>query len=184
MKRGIIIIIIIAIILIVGMSIVFIWFSNSKIKVIEYLGPVKVGPGGAIVIISDQNSPLYGVMVNISKGALISPITLTIEESHDSTPHQKGIDSAERIGEPNPTSRIRFGPAGTVFKKKIEITMPYKDEDDNGILDNTNFSEAKLSILYYDNEYPDRWFYEQVIKRDPIKNTITIKTDHFSTILG
>lgn len=183
MKRGIIISII-AIILIVGISIVFIWFFNSEIKVIEYTGPVKVGPGGAIVIISDQNSPLYGTMVNIPKGALIFPINLTIEESHDNTPHQKGIDSAVRLDDPNPTSRIKFGPAGTVFKKKIEITMPYKDENDDGILDNTTFSEEKLGILYYDADYPDRWFYELVIGRDTVRNTITIKTDHFSTTVG
>ncbi len=59
----------------------------------------------------------------------------------------------------------------------VEITLSYNDANDDGIVDNTSIDETTIRVYRFDGS---NW--EQILDQvsDPITNTITFKTNHFS----
>ncbi len=71
---------------------------------------------------------------------------------------------------------------GITFENPVKMTIHYNDIDDNGYVDGTGdpgVNELELKIWYW-NETENKW---ELIggEIDPVQNTITIYTDHFST---
>ncbi len=131
-----------------------------------------VGTEGGAVEVTDTDSPINGTAVEIEAGALLEDTTITI-----SIGECPGGLTSEPAG-----LCVDFGPDGTEFDPLLPatLTLSYKDDDDNGIIDGTDIREDEIKVLYY-NESTEEWEYVPLVSLDTINNHVTVETDHFST---
>lgn len=129
-----------------------------------------VGSEGGMVEVSDQNSPIYKVKIVIPEGALSGPSTISIAENNwdvDSTGNHLFLGHCINFDSDNN------------FNEPVLISFPYNDEDNNGIVDGTSFSEEDLSIYTY-NIGLSSWERIEIDNIDIENNLIEFKTNHFS----
>lgn len=133
----------------------------------------EIGTEGGIVDVIDPESPIYGIQIEVPDNAL--NVSKIISAGVVDSPRELPGDS-ERIGE-----CIELGPDGTNFYEPISISIPYLDDDDDGIIDNTNFSEYDVSIKYF-NENFRQWEALSISQIDGENNIVYAETNHFTTI--
>ncbi len=75
------------------------------------------------------------------------------------------------------SSAINIGPDGTSFSKAAIITLYYKDDDNDGLLDGTNYPEIALYPYRY-NTTSGTWEKLQIVSQDFENNFIETATDH------
>lgn len=127
-----------------------------------YEGSGIVGTTGALIIITDANSPIKGAYVDIPEGALSSNTNITISLAPSSIQYLS--DTTSII--------IRFEPDGLIFNKPVTIGIPYKNVQ----------STSDLKAYYY---VPD----ENILENLPLKSVDTnnklgiLETIHFSNFL-
>lgn len=86
------------------------------------------------------------VMLTVPAGALGSTVTIGIKELTDSE-----IPQAELLFKGiAPISAYRFSPPGIALKKPVSISLPYFDEDEDGIVDEMNCKVENLKIYNWD----------------------------------
>ncbi|MBU0994053.1 MAG: hypothetical protein KJ737_16290 [Proteobacteria bacterium] len=139
-----------------------------------YGAELVVGPSGGHLSITDTESTLYRVGINIPEGALSEDkkVTLSALESQVNLPYN--YIQASRT--------IDFGPDGTLFNIPVEITLPYKDNDNDGIIDGTYLSETGIGALFY-NDAGNGWEAVTISNVDTVDNTVTVMASHFTLFL-
>ncbi len=133
-----------------------------------------IGIDGGEVMISGSGSPADGAKVIIPESALVEDNTITI--SHGET----DIDTPDEIDPAG--GQIDFGPDGLRFLLPVHISIPYSDDDNDGIIDGTNIAENNVKLIYY-NEESGEWEKIAVINRNAQVNLVEAETSHFSTYL-
>ena len=68
------------------------------------------------------------------------------------------------------------------FNKEMTISIPYLDENDDGVVDDKNINELTLDVFWYD-ENSGEWKILSDALVFPKENIVTVKTNHF-TIFG
>jgi len=120
------------------------------------------------VEVTDDSSPIKGVSVEISPGALSSDCTITIGEVTNPPALPENTKAIGRV--------IEFGPSGIIFSIPVSIMIPYTQED----LDNTGITDpAELEVLTYDTSTLS-WKKIPVDSVDNINKVLICKVDHFS----
>jgi hypothetical protein len=128
-----------------------------------------IGSTGGTVAVTETNSPLYGAQADIPAGALSTTVTLTISQA---------TAPAGLPGQPAGPF-VDFGPKGTQFSSPVELSLPYADADNDGIVDGTGISEDLVNAYYY-NETTSAWEDVPVIGRDKALNLVRIQVTHLS----
>lgn len=131
----------------------------------------SIGTGGGTLEVQDPDSPLNGIAVEIPAEALEESknITISLLNKQLSIP-----DNYLTIRE-----HVNFGPDETSFNQPVTLTLTYPDQDNDGIVDGTNFSEIYLGAWYH-NETTQEWEKLIIENHDTEENTIQIKVNHFS----
>jgi hypothetical protein len=130
----------------------------------------EIGSGGGFVTV-DPSSQIAGTQVVIPAGALTETITVTISQT---------------IAPPNLPGQaaglcVDFGPDGTQFSSPIEISLPYLDDDNDGIVDGTDFTEDQVSAWFF-NKTTHSWENIPVVRRDTDLNLVYISVTHFTNM--
>lgn len=130
-----------------------------------------VGPEGGVVEVSDAGSELYRTKIEIPAGALNDDtvISLTL----------MGIPSDLPEGTTNGGIFVELGPDGIEFNTNIQVTIPYDDIDNDGIVDYSDVPEENLSVVTWDSN-TQQWISMPIIGQDTKNNNITFETNHFS----
>ena len=68
------------------------------------------------------------------------------------------------------------------FNKEMIISIPYADEDEDGVVDDKNIDELTLDVYWYDKD-TEEWKILADNLVFPKENIVTVKTSHF-TIFG
>lgn len=134
-----------------------------------------IGPEGGSLEATDPGNPAYGTRIVVPEGALDQAVQIGISYADDPASLPKTYTIAG--------SSIVFSPAGLIFRKPILLTIPYNDNNNDGYLDGTYLPEKSIGALYVESA-ANKWEIFQVTNRDPVKNTVTISTNHFSTYLS
>jgi hypothetical protein len=119
-----------------------------------------IGPEGGTVEVTDSNSTLYGVKVEIPAGALAQETNIVIQDKWFASLLPAGVTSSYPI--------VEFSPE-TTFLKNIQITFPIQSipSGDDGII---------LSAFYW-NSAKGKWIV--VFPQQVNDSKMTIKTDKF-----
>jgi hypothetical protein len=125
---------------------------------------------GGFIEVTDVESPVYGVQVDIQPGTIENQELITVKEADASTNPPSSITI---VG-----SSVDLGPDGLTFSKPICLTLPYNDSDNDGIIDNTNVSEQNILAIAYDTE--GNFENLTIQSQDTVNNTITFPIYHFS----
>ena len=133
-----------------------------------------IGIDGGELMITNSGSSADGAKVIIPELALEEDNSITI--SHGET----DIDTPDEIVPAG--GQIDFGPDGLQFLLPVHISIPYSDDDNDGIIDGTDIAENKVKLVYY-NEEIGQWEDMAVINRNAQGNLVEAQTSHFSTYL-
>jgi hypothetical protein len=130
------------------------------------------------VSVPDTNTQDGNTGVQIPTGALDAPINIVVKEVDVQT---LPIFKTGAFGT-QPVAAYDFGPEGTSFNKPVEVTLLYLDTNNDGeveLPDGTpsGIQEADLKAYWWDG-FSWVMMGGQV---DPVANTVTFKTTHFST---
>lgn len=133
-----------------------------------------IGAKGGVLVLPDGNADDGETSLNIPEGALggDKEITITEMDPDDSSLPQGNPPAVSQ----RPISIYKFEPAGLTFNKLITMNLLYKDFDNNGVIDGTNFKEENMRVMWWDG-YEWRPFGTKV---DPVKNLAVSRTKHFS----
>lgn len=129
---------------------------------------------GDVLEITDLESQAFGTKIIVLPDALTEEKIISIST---------GVTSFETPTTYIPAGeQINLGPDGTLFEKKIFISIPYSDIDNDGFIDGTTIPEGNV-LLFYFNEQKWEWEKVEIINRNYEKNIVEAETDHFSTYL-
>ncbi|RJP81734.1 MAG: hypothetical protein C4522_05020 [Desulfobacteraceae bacterium] len=123
--------------------------------------------GDQIVEVLIEDSPIFGVRVEVPAGALAENITLTIGYAQN-PPLSNGYNVIGKV--------LEFGPSGTIFLKPITIHIPYTQED----IDAAGAgSPDQLKVFNY-HEDTGLWEEIAVLSVDQANRKIICSVNHFS----
>jgi hypothetical protein len=129
---------------------------------------------GGVLEITDLDSRAFGAKTIVLPGALTEEKIISLTT---------GVTSFETPANYIPAGeQINFGPDGTLFEKKIFISIPYFDIDNDGFIDGTTIPEDNV-LLFYFNEQIWEWEKVEMLNRNYADNIVEAETDHFSTYL-
>lgn len=137
---------------------------------IQFEAEGVIGSEGGVIEVIDTDSPIYGAKIEIPEGALEEQKVITIAKTTKNAPAPKSFNAGEYIN---------FGPNETNFNEYVTCTIPYKDYDNDGILDGTDILETNLSVYTY-TRTSKSWDKVPVINQDLSNNLLVFKTNHFS----
>ena len=130
-----------------------------------------IRPGGGSLAVTDRINPLFGASIDIPSGAVDEDTVISMTKvslTNDLPNHVQGAGTV-----------IEFGPDGMVFGTDVDITMPYNDVDNDGIVDGTGIDEEYVAVYTYDEDLK-KWLCLKKIDQDKVNNTVTFTTNHFS----
>lgn len=130
-----------------------------------------VDTGGGNVRVNDPQNILAGAEIYAPPGALLEPTMLTISDGGFSSHPIPGFVGAGPI--------IKFGPEDISFLSDVQLILLYDDKDNDGIVDYSDIPEDQVSAITY-NESTGQWENLDIISRDFINNTVTVRANHFS----
>src|SRR3972149_1993499 len=131
----------------------------------------NIGPSGGTIEVTDTSSPIFGVRIEVPPGALSKETTITLSKAVNSPP----FPSESKIE----GTVVNIGPSGTQFQIPVTVTIPYKDVDSNGRLDNTPISENVLTVFQHDEGTTD-WENIPIYNLDTTLNKITFQVSHLT----
>ena len=129
----------------------------------------SIGASGGTVAVTNPASSILGTKAVIPAGALTKTVTMTI--SRVATPSGFPVQQAGPC--------IDFGPSGLTFNAPVELSIPYADDDNDGIVDGTGVSEDQVKAYYY-NSTSHSWEAVPVTGRDNNLNLVRISVTHLS----
>jgi hypothetical protein len=151
--------------------------GKISVSITPETGVVETLPSsGGIVTVSDGQSAIFGTSVNIPQESVpagVGDVEIAI--------------IATNVPQPLPLEFFQAGTAVNIESNvkqfnettPIQFTIPYNDKNNDGVIDGTSIPESKVGVRYF-NENTAIWEDIPIIKRDLVKNTVTIETDHFS----
>jgi hypothetical protein len=128
-----------------------------------------IGITGGVLEVTDASSPLLGVRLEIPAGAVASDTHFSISVPSTLPP----LDPGDRPAAPF----VSVGPSGVVFMSPAQLTLPYSDSDDNGVVDATGTSELLLAILIGTGS---TWEYSENASIAPVTDTVSLNIEHLS----
>jgi len=128
--------------------------------------------GGQIEIL-DPESPIYGAKIIFPDGSLEKDTTVAVEHKIN---HKPIIGDYKQAG---PVIDIDLGNEN--LTGEIYITYIYNDNDNNGIIDNTDISEKDLLLVKFDEDTL-RWEKLETYNQNYELNTFTAVTSHLCEI--
>jgi alpha-tubulin suppressor-like RCC1 family protein len=138
-------------------------------NILDAEAAVPINSSGGTVAVTSSSSPLAGTKVTIPVNALIINVTITIS----------GADAPSGLPGQSAGPCIDFGPEGTQFNVPVELSLPYPDADNDGIVDGTGVSEDQVKAYWY-NEGTSAWEEVPIMGRDTAANLVRINATHFS----
>ncbi|MBL0059214.1 MAG: gliding motility-associated C-terminal domain-containing protein [Elusimicrobia bacterium] len=121
--------------------------------------------GGRVdVAVGDPRRP--GFSLSVPAGTTLQSISVS-QKDPSLIPTFKSLD---------PVSAFEVGPSGTRFSRVATLTIPYLDEDDDGLVDGTGADEKLLRIYWFDGI---EW---RVVggSVDVVNNLVSASISHFS----
>ena len=89
------------------------------------------------------------------------------------------FEAEERISSAGEYREYKFGNHKKGFTEEMTISIPYADEDGDGIVDGKNINELTLDVYWF-NEDSGEWEMLSDGLVFPDENLVTVKTNHFS----
>ena len=74
---------------------------------------------------------------------------------------------------------VNFGPEGLVFGSKVDLMLPYFDNDGDGLLDGTNSIELQIGVKHF-NRSSGNWETVEVVDRQADLNLAHVASSHLS----
>ncbi len=174
----------------------FSYSTHSVAAIPEAAG--SIGPAGGSLQVTDPNSRLLGLMVEVPPAALdqnkllvvkqvLSPPALP-DQFYPADQNKLSVSSQapsapvlpERLYPAGPA--IDLSPTGTAFQSDVRITIPYNDKDHDGIVDYTGLPPSNIKVMVYD-ESLQAWSEIPVSGIDTVNNTVSFYTGHFSVYM-
>ncbi len=144
--------------------------GKYRISVVPITVNASVGPGGGLLFDNGFTS------VDVPAGALTGDTVLSVNPPFD--PPEVTDPRLLEIGE---VREFYADGQGITFNEPVTMVIHYADADQDGYVDGTTVNELYLKVWYYDeNATPPAWILIGG-EVDPLANTLTIQTDHFST---
>jgi len=140
---------------------------------------------GGLVVNNDKTS------VNVPAGTFSENVNIRISNvDENSGKVKKAYDKIlknkiiKRINNVNLTREFKVysdisGNEIKIFNKPLNISIPYPDDNQDGIIDGTDIKENNLQIFYLD-ESNSRWLPVEVCKIDTMGNNLSADVNHFS----
>ena len=128
-----------------------------------------IGSNGGVIEVTDLDSPLLGLKVEIPSGALEEGRNITIEIVDSNPGFSNEVSGLSPM--------VEIGPSGTIFTEPISITLPYVKQ---------NLSSEKRVILeetlkiYTKDDTTGLWYPLETVNIDTEEGEITAKTNHLS----
>ncbi|MBF0431646.1 MAG: hypothetical protein HQK83_10225 [Fibrobacteria bacterium] len=114
--------------------------------------------------------------VDIPEDALFSSTEITIrvvDPDEEPDPLEINNQQVQLLGTPH-----EFGPDGTVFRKKVKVTLPYTDLDLDVDQDmKPDFGPEDLKVYFYDG---DVWRVAGIASVDTAAQTVSVEVNHFT----
>ena len=136
----------------------------------------EIGSEGGILSVSDTESPLYGVTIEIPAGANASGESTIYVSDVDKNALPAFPDTWKEFG-----VTVEAGPEGKSFAKPVKMTIPFEDSNHDGIVDGTDIDATSLTLLSSNSQFATAEAAEVSI--DEANNQIIISTYHFSWYL-
>jgi hypothetical protein len=134
-----------------------------------------IGASGGIVEVTDSNSPIFGARVEIAENCLSQDTVISLGQANIDLPTSDKYESVLAF------PPIKIEPENVFSEgEPFKIIMPYQDEDNNGIIDGTNFYEEFINIYCSLNSDGEEMFRFKNYNLDTINNQIIIYSNHFS----
>lgn len=133
-----------------------------------------ITPEGGMLDVSDQNNDIAGTKIFFPSE--------TIDESFILETELSEINQELPIDMTQISFALNIEPEGISFNKEVNITLPYSDSDNDGIIDETGIREEDIFGITY-NEETQEWEQLNTISQDTDNNTFTFGTYHFSNYL-
>jgi hypothetical protein len=130
-----------------------------------------IGPAGGTVEVTNPSSPVFGAKIEIPPGALLQPTELTISAPQ---PPPFSFSFAARAG-----PVVGIGPSGLNFQIPARITLPYRDDNNDGVVDGTPVNQKFVQAHSF-NPLAAEWVYGSDTDIDTIRKTFTIEVDHLT----
>jgi Fibronectin type III domain len=130
-----------------------------------------IGPEGGRVEITDPDSLIYRAGAYVQPAALSEDIPITVSRNGNHENWNSEIIAAGEV--------VRFDPDGISFDKPVELFLPYKDEDNDGLIDGTEIGEENVRAMFY-NQETGMWKDVPINNINTEDNTVSFETDHFS----
>lgn len=127
-----------------------------------------IGSQGGAVTVSEVSSPIYGTRIDIPANALGRDTEISVGEA------EIPANLPEQYESKGPA--VNFGPSGIIFDNEITITLPYNNSTDGQL------TEGTLKPAFYDSATGSVVIHD-VIETDSQRQTVSFKTEHFSTYL-
>ena len=143
-----------------------------ELKVVD--AAATIGPEGGVVEVTDPDSPLFSVKIEIPEEALSGDTLVSVSETTFDIP----VSEKEEVASITPSISIQPDNAG--LGAPCTITIPYDDVDNDGVVDGTNFSEQFIIVLFLLNDGSDEIQRAENYVVDAANNKITILSNHFS----
>lgn len=131
----------------------------------------SVGPGGGFVAVTDPQSPLFGVSIEIPAGALAQDAMVTISRTRPlaNVPTEE-IESLVFV---------EIGPTGTAFSLPATLSLPYDDANDDGYVDDT-LQKASWLIATTARSAGSPWEVIESAVHDPLNERLLVEVQHLS----
>lgn len=136
-----------------------------------------LGPEGGMVEVLDPDSPIFGVSIDVPRGALIEPTGITIVNNPDFM-----VPSDPVLEETISLPPFVLEPSDVLLQQPVKIIVPVPDSDGDGVLDFTNLRTDSGSLLFLMEGMDE--LYRADTYFDPASQTLNAFTVHFSTWLG
>ncbi|MCK4667423.1 hypothetical protein KAU33_11770, partial [Candidatus Dependentiae bacterium] len=144
--------------------------NKYRISVVPITVNAAVGPTGGILF---DNGYTF---VDVPADALSSDTVLSVNPPSD----PPSVDDP-RLLETGEVREFYADGEGITFSEPVTMVIHYADADQDGYVDSTTIYEMNLMIWYWDEDVtPPSWI-QIGGEVDPVANTLTIQTDHFST---
>lgn len=144
--------------------------SDTSMEGVTKLEAV-IGSAGGKVEITDPASPIYRAGAYVQPDILSEDTSITVSWNEN---HENWSSEIVAAGEV-----IQFDPDGIRFDQPVELVLPYKDDDNDGIIDGTEIEEDNVRAMYFNPE-TGMWKDVPINTINTEDNTIRIETDHFS----
>ena len=123
-----------------------------------------IGPEGGTVEVTNPNSPIYGVKLEIPEGALTTSLSIRINGSSTAPPFSSDLKTISPGVEISAKDTKNL-----IFSKQVLLTLPYNNK---GVQD-----EYQLMVMAYE-ELSNRLDPAAIVKIDKSAKTISVYTTH------